>query len=269
MTTFTLGPLALSWMAMPWLALLLSAWLTTVWRRRSGRADAEPLLWWLLTGALVGARLAFVGRYWDQYGLSWALIDIRDGGWWWPGGVAGAVVGAALGWPRHRQAGGELLRTLAVGAVVAVPVLATVMAFSGVRPMAPDVALQDLQGRPAGLLDDGPSPLTVVNLWATWCPPCRREMPVLQRGQQHYPEVDFVYVNQGESSARIRSYLTDQSLRLQRVLADPHSDLLRALGSSALPTTVLIDARGRLVGSHVGPLSDASLRHLLAPYIKE
>ncbi|MCU5781075.1 hypothetical protein MA04_00375 [Alcanivorax balearicus MACL04] len=269
MTTFTLGPLALPWMAIPWLALLLSAWLTTVWRRRSGRADAEPLLWWLLTGALVGARLAFVGRYWDQYGLTWALIDIRDGGWWWPGGVAGAVVGATLGWLRHRHAGGELLRTLAVGAVVAVPVLATVMAFSGVRPMAPEVALQDLQGRPVHLLDSGPATVTVVNLWASWCPPCRREMPVLQQGQRLYPEVDFVYVNQGESSARIRAYLTEQSLRLQRVLADPHSDLLRALGSSALPTTVLIDARGRLVGSHVGPLSDASLRHLLAPYIKE
>src|SRR5690606_40886240 len=41
---------------------------------------------------------------------------------------------------------------------------------------------------------------TVVNLWATWCPPCRREMPVLRDAQQRYPDIAFIFANQGESA---------------------------------------------------------------------
>jgi thiol-disulfide isomerase/thioredoxin len=39
----------------------------------------------------------------------------------------------------------------------------------------------------------------VINIWATWCPPCRREMPVLQQAQHDYPHVTFLFVNQGET----------------------------------------------------------------------
>src|SRR5690606_41651094 len=61
-----------------------------------------------------------------------------------------------------------------------------------------EVALTDLSERPidlARLAGDRP---TVVSLWATWCPPCIREMPVLEDAQQRYPGVNFVFANQGE-----------------------------------------------------------------------
>jgi hypothetical protein len=105
----------------------------------------------------------------------------------------------------------------------------------------------------------------VINIWATWCPPCRREMPVLQQAQSDYPHVTFLFVNQGETGKR-------QHLpRHHRPEPDPravrrHRPAGPAVGSMALPTTLFYDADGRLVGSHLGELSRASLRHALEPF---
>src|SRR3546814_14561413 len=63
----------------------------------------------------------------------------------------------------------------------------------------------------------------VLNLWATWCPPCRREMPVLEQAQGRYPGVVFVLVNQGEDRGTIHRYLDRAGLDLDHVLLDPHS----------------------------------------------
>ena len=59
---------------------------------------------------------------------------------------------------------------------------------------------------------------TVVNLWATWCPPCQREMPVLQKAQAARPDVHFVFVNQGESAQQVAAYLARSGLQLRNVL---------------------------------------------------
>ena len=139
-----------------------------------------------------------------------------------------------------------------------------------VGQMAPALPEKPLEGFPAAapdVLTNGE--VTLVNFWASWCPPCRREMPVLEQGQSDYPEVRFVYANQGESAEIIRGYLLEEGLRLDNVVSDPHSDLARALGGSGLPTTVLIGRDGTLVNSHVGPLSRASLHHFINPHLQE
>jgi len=103
----------------------------------------------------------------------------------------------------------------------------------------------------------------VINFWATWCPPCRREMPVLAEAQRLYPQVTFVFANQGEGAGEVHTFLASQTLQLDNVLLDSGGRLGQLVGSRALPTTLFYDAEGRQVGSHLGELSSASLARAL------
>jgi thiol:disulfide interchange protein DsbG len=97
----------------------------------------------------------------------------------------------------------------------------------------------------------------VVNLWATWCPPCRREMPVLADAQARRGDVTFAFVNQGEPENVIREYLRGEDMQLRNVLLDLFSSVSQEAGSRGLPTTLFFDADGRLVDTHMGELSEA------------
>ena len=113
-------------------------------------------------------------------------------------------------------------------------------------------------------LRQAPGVPTVVNLWATWCPPCRREMPVLGAAQQARPDVHFVFLNQGESAQQVATYLARSGLALRNVLLDGRGEAGATLGHRSLPTTLFFDASGRLVDTRVGELSEASLAERLA-----
>ena len=78
------------------------------------------------------------------------------------------------------------------------------------------VQLADYQGGPL-----------VINLWATWCPPCRREMPVLENAQRMRPDVTFLFVNQAESMQSVSTYLATQGLNLDNVLFDASGRVAR------------------------------------------
>jgi thiol-disulfide isomerase/thioredoxin len=123
----------------------------------------------------------------------------------------------------------------------------------------PMVSLNSLDGTPTDLAAMSKGRPMVVNLWATWCPPCRREMPVLAAAQQQESQVTFVFTNQGEGSAVVQRFLGASGLTLSNVLLDPVTALGRAVGSTALPTTLFYDASGQLVDTHLGELSAASL----------
>ena len=123
----------------------------------------------------------------------------------------------------------------------------------------PDVELTDLGGQPASLAtiaDDRP---LVVNLWATWCPPCIREMPVLETAQRNYADIRFVFANQGEHTETIRRFLEKQSLNLDHVVSDQTGSFGQVVGSHGLPTTLFYSADGQLLDSHMGELSKATL----------
>lgn len=126
----------------------------------------------------------------------------------------------------------------------------------------PDIGLRDHRGAPVALHDFIGKPL-VINLWATWCPPCRREMPVLAEAQRNEPDVTFLFVNQGEGAQLINEFLQGERYGLDNVLLDTGGRLGQHIGSSALPTTLFYDAEGRQIGSHLGELSQASLARAL------
>jgi thiol-disulfide isomerase/thioredoxin len=95
----------------------------------------------------------------------------------------------------------------------------------------------------------------VVNLWATWCPPCRREMPMMAELAADTEGVAFVFANQGEGKQAVRRYLASAGLSLETILIDPFSALSRFYGAPGLPATLFIDAEGILRHAHLGEIS--------------
>lgn len=262
MLTINVGPFAL---AVPHVLMLVSlflAMLTGWWVGRRSKRNPEQQLFRLLLLAFVVARLAFVLLYVEHFREApWRVIDIRDGGFIaWPGLLAAVLLGAWLAW---RDSG--LRRPL--GAAVMAGLLTwgagsfALHAFEqGTR--LPEMSLRNVQGKPVALQDYIGKPI-VVNLWATWCPPCRREMPVFAEAQQNNTKVTFLFVNQGEGEQLIAQFLDAEALRLENVLLDTGGRVGQHVGSASLPTTLFYDAEGRQVGSHLGALSRASLAQAL------
>ena len=126
----------------------------------------------------------------------------------------------------------------------------------------PALNLTSLEGRPINLAEFKGKP-TVVNLWATWCPPCVREMPVLHQAQVDRPGVNFVFLNQGESTEKVGAWLQARNLPMRNVLMDANRQAAAAFKQRALPTTLFFDAKGRLVSTRIGELSAATLTERL------
>ena len=85
-------------------------------------------------------------------------------------------------------------------------------------------------------------------------------MPVLKAAQQAHPEIEFVFVNQGESAETVERYLANQGLQMRNVVIDPAKQLSTRMGSSGYPTTLFYDAKGHLATRHMGQLSAATLQ---------
>lgn len=246
---------------------LLAGWLLVrAWARRLPDSPHKFAGARFIDTALVGllaARLGFVIGWWPEYAAApMSLIAIGDGGFlWW----VGLPVALAFAW--WRTSGARPLRKPVLAGIAAG--MLTWLAFTGTltllhrsAPPLPDLTLAALDGSPATLHAYAGQPIA-LNLWATWCPPCRREMPVLERAQSAYPDVSFVLVNQGEDAATIEQFLIDEGLQLSDILRDPHSRTMAETGARALPTTLYFAADGSLAETHLGELTGASLAHTL------
>ncbi len=108
----------------------------------------------------------------------------------------------------------------------------------------------------------------IVNFWASWCYPCRVEMPALAAlHEARGGEVVVVGVNLEEDEATARAFVEELDLPFP-ILLDPEGTLSDQLGVLGLPTTFFINAEGQIVGSHLGPLDGPTLDTLageLAP----
>jgi thiol-disulfide isomerase/thioredoxin len=262
MLSFSIGPFALS---MSHLLLIAALGLATLvgWRvSKRGGSNPESALFSLFVLGLLVARVGFVILYWPQFRHDPVhIIDLRDGGFLVWAGVVGVVLGGVWrGWqqPTLRKPLG-----LGLGSGLLFWLLANLglnIYNQGVR--LPELALRNAAGESVQLADYRGRPL-VINLWATWCPPCRREMPVLENAQSARDDVVFLFVNQAESPQIVARFFAEQGLSPRNVLFDDGGHLAAHVGSRALPTTLFYNAEGQLIGSHLGELSTASLTRSL------
>lgn len=258
-----IGPFAIPLNALLVLiAVCLALWIAGRDARRVG-VKTEMHVWLALLAGLVAARLGFVLSYADAYlAEPMSLLDIRDGGWnpWW--GLA-AIWGYTLlmAYRRPTQARpvikGMSVLSLGVLLVVALAALPT----DANRPL-PALPVTALNGEAASLPSFAGKP-TVINLWASWCGPCRREMPMLQQAQEQHPEVNFVFLNQGEDAATVERFLQGDRLELDNMLLDRGTEMGHMLGQRGLPVTLFYNAEGFMEDIRLGELSRGSLAQRL------
>ena len=132
----------------------------------------------------------------------------------------------------------------------------------------PDLALKDLSGKTVHLSDYAGRPV-LINAWATWCPPCREEMPLLQvYYQEHQAEgLSFLAINAGEDAETVNQFIAKSGFSIP-VLLDPDADTLYRLGIDSYPTTILVGRNGTVQVVHIGLLSNDALAAEFTPYLK-
>ncbi|MFV0308936.1 MAG: TlpA family protein disulfide reductase [Desertimonas sp.] len=128
------------------------------------------------------------------------------------------------------------------------------VAVGGTLPSIELPALAD-DGEPLPL-DDLVGP-AVVNLWATWCQPCRRELPAFQQVSAAHTDVRFIGVDIGEDASNALDFLAeiDVDTDVFEQYGDPDSELTDALGVANLPITVVLDDESTIVDIHLGPMT--------------
>jgi thiol-disulfide isomerase/thioredoxin len=121
---------------------------------------------------------------------------------------------------------------------------------------APDFELYDLEGDSHKLSDYEGSPI-LLNFWATWCGPCRSEMPHLEDiyNEWKYNDLVFFAVNIGESSSEVKSFLYMYGLSMP-VLMDSARTVSSRYGITGIPTTFFIDKDGIIQDKVVGAFQD-------------
>ncbi|MFW5843491.1 MAG: prolipoprotein diacylglyceryl transferase family protein [Spirochaetota bacterium] len=264
MGALSIGPFALSLeRALGVLAIVTFAVVSGIVAK--GRPELEKWEGGALVSGLVLGRLFYVALHASTF-LSRPLTVF----YFWQGGFSpfGAVAGVLLFslW-RFRRAPANLVPAIAVlGAAFLVwglPTTVTSVVRSRGEPiMMPSFRLSTLDGGEVEMADYVGTP-TVINFWATWCPPCRREMPMLAAAARDTDGTSFVFVNQGEGTRVIEEYLVAESITLPNVLLDREQRLGAYFGIRGLPTTVFFDSQGVLVDYHFGELAEAKLRDYL------
>jgi thiol-disulfide isomerase/thioredoxin len=185
--------------------------------------------------------------------------------------VIGAVlIGAALGYAGvygfgglKRNAGGDSACAAAVSLSNKIAPLAhgevAALTMASVPLRLPDLAFEDANGKPRKL-SDWRGRTVLVNLWATWCVPCRKEMPALDRLQTKLGGKDFevVAINiDTRDTDKSKNFLKDARLNRLSYFSDDKAKVfqdLKAIGRAlGMPTSVLIDGQGCEIGTIAGP----------------
>lgn len=181
---------------------------------------------------------------------------------------------------QHRLSKGMLIFMIIplLGLVVAVLMLVaeestrgqTAVSPTGIVPVpgimnqpAPDFSVQNLDGQTVRL-EDYRGRVVFLNFWATWCPPCVKELPALERFAAAQGDDGAVVLasNNTETAEQIQTYLQENDITLDHVpvLLDADSAVYRLFGVVRLPTTWIIDREGVIRAVKFGEFDDATLQ---------
>ena len=220
----------------------------------TGRVD-ERLGNWSLTVVPIGiiaARLGHVVLYWETFAPEpLRVFSIWEGGF---AGLAGLAVALLYTLYVFRDV---RLRVWSIGALAGAFVawnIAWQLVASTKAIAAPSESFAMLDGPDRSLADFGARPI-VLNLWASWCPPCRREMPMMATMAANRADAVFVFANQGESAQTVSRFLAGADLEIDHIVLDQGYALAQHYGVSGYPATLFLDATGTLRSLHFGEIS--------------
>jgi thiol-disulfide isomerase/thioredoxin len=234
----------------------------------SSRLDPRIGRWstWTLIVGLITARLGHVIENATSFTAEpWRILAVWQGGFSWPW-AAGSVVAVFVALVRTRRT--------AIGAVVSLAMALfawnVVWQLTNATPSTPmpNVVLENIKGDDTPLTSFSGKPV-VLNLWASWCPPCRREMPMMAEMAAARTDVTFLFVNQGERRGLIEAFVADQKLSVPNVLLDSRTDVARHYTTPGLPVTLFIGADGKLRSVHVGEISREALTSAISRLLAE
>lgn len=261
MNSVALGPLLLSLDRLAVVLGFAAAFLIAEVLTR--RLDPRFSAWSYVAAAagLVGARLGHVLENLDTFSQTpWRALAIWQGGFSAEWAILPVLIATVLMLPRPRLAACAL--AAAGSGVLAWAAIDQMTTRPGAAQL-PQVTLQALEGPPVSLADADGRP-TVVNLWATWCGPCRSEMPLLAQAAQEHRDVRFIFANQGETPERIEAFMRREALQLTWVVLDENGAVARHFGTVGVPVTLFFRADGSLADHHTGEITPEQLRAKLA-----
>jgi thiol-disulfide isomerase/thioredoxin len=226
---------------------------------RDQRAASRDTLWAAVIGGAVVARLVYIGTHLPHYREHpFDGLRVWDGGFViWAGLIAALAIAVGLA-QRRSIAPVRIAIPLAVGAMIWALLKLSQHIGPENAPKLADAVFTDMNGASVQLAHYRGQPV-VINLWATWCPPCRREMPVLAAAQVQHPGVHIVLANQKEARQVVADYLQREKLKLKNVLLDTSAHVSAEYRAAGLPTTLFFDADGTLRHRHTGELSTPRL----------
>ncbi len=118
--------------------------------------------------------------------------------------------------------------------------------------LAKDFSLKDMDGKTHTLKDYRGKPV-IINFWATWCPPCREELPAMNKGWQKIKPlgIGMIAINVGEDEDTIFNFMADYPIEFQ-VLLDTSGDIINDWSVMGLPTTFVLDKNGYIIYRAIG-----------------
>jgi thiol-disulfide isomerase/thioredoxin len=152
------------------------------------------------------------------------------------------------------------------------PVSATKVADNGPAEVsfpAPEIQLHDLDGHPVSLADYR-GQVVLVNNWATWCPPCRQEMPILEAYFRDHRQQDFtvIAIDAGDPAEIVSDFVSSYNMSFP-VWVDPSSSALNSFRNNYLPSSYLINRGGQVIMLWSGAVTRASLEQNITPLLKD
>jgi thiol-disulfide isomerase/thioredoxin len=152
----------------------------------------------------------------------------------------------------RRERGAHWVAPVSASAAPAVDSASPVIRFVKDPEMAPALQASDILGKPVSKADWG-GKVVLVNFWATWCPPCREEIPeLIELKKQYGDRLQIIGISEDEDPpAKVLKFAQQKGMSYPIIMATP--ELVAAYGGvPALPTSFLVDTQGRVVTKHSG-----------------
>jgi cytochrome c biogenesis protein CcmG, thiol:disulfide interchange protein DsbE len=134
---------------------------------------------------------------------------------------------------------------------------------------APELRLNDLNGKKVNIADYRQQ-IVMINNWATWCPPCKAEMPTLEKYYQAHSDQGFMLfgIEAGDSKKDVSSFVEDYGYTFP-ILIDPNTTALNAFHNDGLPSSYVIDHEGNVILAWTGPISREMLEKYVTPLLEQ